>query len=77
MGEADPTQGSPQQYPRQEPNSPPKTRKTPPIDPEALQNPVQFASGTADADLSRVIVAWPDLPGHIKAAVLALIGTAG
>jgi hypothetical protein len=28
-----------------------------------------------DADLARVVVAWPDLPAHIKAAVLALVGT--
>jgi hypothetical protein len=30
-----------------------------------------------DPDLSRVVTAWPDLPAHIRAAVLALIGTAG
>jgi hypothetical protein len=30
----------------------------------------------ADPDLSRVIAAWPDLPAHIKAAVLALVGAA-
>jgi hypothetical protein len=27
----------------------------------------------ADPDLARVIAAWPDLPPHIKAAVLALV----
>jgi hypothetical protein len=27
-------------------------------------------------DLARIIDAWADLPAHIKAAVLALIGTA-
>jgi hypothetical protein len=26
-----------------------------------------------DADLARVVAAWPRLPGHIKAAVLALV----
>jgi hypothetical protein len=35
------------------------------------------ASLRVDADLSRLIVAWPTLPGHIKAAVLALLGSAG
>jgi hypothetical protein len=29
-----------------------------------------------DADLQRVLDAWPALPDHIKAAVLALIGIA-
>jgi hypothetical protein len=29
-----------------------------------------------DPDLPRVIDAWPDLPPHIKAALLALVGTA-
>jgi hypothetical protein len=29
-----------------------------------------------DPDLARVATAWPDLPPHIKAAVLALVGTA-
>jgi hypothetical protein len=29
-----------------------------------------------DPDLGRVVSAWPDLPLHIRAAVLALIGTA-
>jgi hypothetical protein len=28
----------------------------------------------ADPDLARVAAAWPDLPGHIRAAVLALVG---
>jgi hypothetical protein len=30
----------------------------------------------ADPDLARVVAAWPELPAHIKAAVLALVGTA-
>jgi len=30
---------------------------------------------TGDADLTRIIDAWPALPPHIKAAILALIGT--
>jgi hypothetical protein len=29
-----------------------------------------------DPDLARLLDAWPDLPPHIRAAVLALIGTA-
>jgi hypothetical protein len=29
-----------------------------------------------DPDLARVVAAWPDLPPHIKAAVLAMIQTA-
>jgi hypothetical protein len=27
----------------------------------------------ADPDLARVVTAWPDLPPHIRAAVLALV----
>jgi hypothetical protein len=34
------------------------------------------AENPADPDLARIITAWPVLPAHIKAAVLALIGTA-
>jgi hypothetical protein len=30
----------------------------------------------ADPDLARVVDAWPDLPPHIRAAVLALVGMA-
>jgi hypothetical protein len=30
----------------------------------------------ADPDLARVVTAWPNLAPHIRAAVLALIGTA-
>jgi hypothetical protein len=30
-----------------------------------------------DSDLARVAAAWPDLPPHIRAAVLALIQSAG
>jgi hypothetical protein len=30
----------------------------------------------ADPDLARVVDAWPHLPPHLKAAVLALIATA-
>jgi hypothetical protein len=30
----------------------------------------------ADHDLAAVVTAWPDLPPHIRAAVLALVGTA-
>lgn len=31
----------------------------------------------ADPDLARVADAWPDLPAHIRAAVLALVAAAG
>jgi hypothetical protein len=30
-----------------------------------------------DPELTRVVTVWPDLPPHIKAAVLALIATTG
>jgi hypothetical protein len=39
----------------------------------ALTKPAPEAP--ADADLTRIIDAWPSLPPHIRAAVLALIGT--
>jgi hypothetical protein len=38
----------------------------------AALNPAAF-----DANLSAVVRAWPDLPGHIVAAIMALVGTAG
>jgi hypothetical protein len=38
---------------------------------QRIRNP-----SAADPDLARVVTAWPDLAPHIKAAVLALIGTA-
>ena len=34
------------------------------------------AETPAAPDLARIITAWPDLPAHIKAAILALVGTA-
>jgi hypothetical protein len=37
--------------------------------------PQHVPAGPADPDLARVVIAWPDLPSHIKAAVLALVGT--
>jgi hypothetical protein len=30
-----------------------------------------------DPDLAEIIIRWPALPDHIRAAVLALVGTAG
>jgi hypothetical protein len=30
-----------------------------------------------DPDLAAVVSAWPGMPAHIKAAVLALVGAAG
>jgi hypothetical protein len=35
-----------------------------------------LAPGPADPDLARLVAAWPQLPPYIKAAVLALVGTA-
>jgi hypothetical protein len=32
-------------------------------------------SGAADPDLARVVNAWPDLPAHVRLAVMALVGT--
>jgi len=34
------------------------------------------AQAETDPDLTRIVTAWPDLPLHIRAAVLALVGTA-
>jgi hypothetical protein len=31
----------------------------------------------SDPELKRVIDAWPDLPAHVRAAVLAIVATAG
>jgi len=31
----------------------------------------------SDPELARVVAAWPELPAHIKAAVLALVQSAG
>lgn len=33
------------------------------------------AGAAADADLARVVAAWPNLPDPIRRAVLALIGS--
>jgi len=35
------------------------------------------SGGDAAPDLDHVVAAWPDLPEYIKAAVLALVNTAG
>jgi hypothetical protein len=40
----------------------------------ARQLPTEAES---DPDLARIIIAWPNLPDHIRAAVLALVGTVG
>jgi hypothetical protein len=37
---------------------------------------VHLSCEVPDPDLARVIIAWPDLPDHIRAAVLALVGVA-
>jgi hypothetical protein len=31
----------------------------------------------ADPDLARLVDAWPNLPAHIRAAVLALVAASG
>ena len=33
-------------------------------------------TGPIDPDLSRILAAWPSLPAPIRAAMLALVGTA-
>ena len=35
----------------------------------------QSLHGTADPDLTRLCLAWPALPDHIKAAIVALMNT--
>jgi hypothetical protein len=35
------------------------------------------SGGDAAPDLDHVVAAWPDLPEYIKAAVMALVNTAG
>ncbi len=37
---------------------------------------VESATEPVDAELSKVIGAWPTLPEHLKAAVMALVATA-
>lgn len=39
-------------------------------------NATSNAPAAVDPDLARVSAAWPTLPPHIRAAVLALVGTA-
>ena len=41
----------------------------------ALTLPLHTAA-TADPDMTRIVVAWPELPAPIRLAVLALIGSA-
>lgn len=42
----------------------------------AREPPSPLAATPADPDLARVLDAWPSLPPHIRAAVLALVQTA-
>jgi hypothetical protein len=51
-------------------------RLAPQLAPSAREPPSPLAATTADPDLARILDAWPTLPPHIRAAVLALIGTA-
>jgi hypothetical protein len=45
-------------------------------DADSSHVPQHVPAAPNDPDLARVIATWPDLPPHIKAAVLALVGTA-
>jgi hypothetical protein len=44
---------------------------------EAAHNPAQSGPSphSLDPDLARILDAWPTLPAHIKAAVLAVVAT--
>ena len=45
-------------------------------DGDAPHVPQHVPTARTDPDLARVVTAWPDLPPHIRAAVLALIRAA-
>jgi hypothetical protein len=45
-------------------------------DGDAPHVPQHVPAARTDPDLARVVTAWPDLPPHIRAAVLALIRAA-
>jgi hypothetical protein len=47
---------------------------TAPLSPQLAPEPANL---TADPDLARVSAAWRELPPHIRAAVLALVKSAG
>ena len=54
-------------------------KRLPQNGPEAVAG-FEGQTGTAageDAELARVVAAWPDLPDHIQAAVLALVDSGG
>ena len=57
------------------PLTPPKT----PISqtPRAESGALDGEKSSPDPDLAKVVEAWPELPGHIKAAIKALIESAG
>jgi hypothetical protein len=45
-----------------------------PLSPQlAPEVKTKLSTLSADPDLTRLVAAWPDLPAHIKAAVLALL----
>jgi hypothetical protein len=44
--------------------------------PEGGANSGALAADPVDPDLARVVAAWPTLPSHVRAAVMALIQTA-
>jgi len=47
---------------------------TPQLTPKS-QNPPKIDSSELPADLSEIVLVWPELPEHIKAAIKALIHT--
>jgi hypothetical protein len=61
-------------YPRQGSNNPRETRQINDVAGAALQNPVHFGPGKVvlDADLARVLDAWPSLPEATRRAIVKL-----
>jgi hypothetical protein len=47
---------------------------TPQLTPERPKR-AQIDTRTLSADLARIVAVWPNLPDHIKAAMMALVKT--
>lgn len=76
------TQGSPVRCTKDVPSEPagPYAEAQSELTPEVSsgsEKPGPIDSGSLPSDLVQVMTAWPKLPEHIKATVLALVGTAG